>query len=77
MTDVPTLIYWLALAFLGYWLATAVFAILAARTHFELRRHDLLARSKQRRREYLESVEERMAGVLDHDETDPRPQQPA
>lgn len=62
------MIYWFALAFLAYWLVTSIFSTLAARSHFELRRHDLLVRSKQLRLEYLHSLEERMAGVEDEDD---------
>lgn len=53
---------------LAYWLATSVFAALSARIHFEVQRHDLLVRSKQLRIEYLSSVEEKRAGVIDEED---------
>ena len=71
MLDVPTLIYALTLVLLAYWLVTSVFAVLAARNHFEISRHELLVKSKQMRLEYLNSLEERMAGVDIDDEDEP------
>ena len=56
---------WLILGLLGYTLVTSIFATLAARAHFETRRHDLIVKSKQMRLRYLLSLEEKMAGVLD------------
>lgn len=65
----PAIIYALTLALLAYWLVTSVFAILAARNYFEISRHDLLVRSRQLRIEYLNSIEERIAGVeVDEDD---------
>ena len=65
----PSIIYALTLALLAYWLVTSVFSILAARNHFEISRHDLLVKSKKMRLEYLNSLEERMAGVeVDEDD---------
>lgn len=61
--DLPTIMFWLVLAMLAYWLVTSVFSILAARNHFEISRHDLLVKSKQLRLDYLNSLEERIAGV--------------
>lgn len=53
------------LGLLGYALVTAVLSILGARVHFEIQRHDLIYRSKKIRMEYLQSLNERMAGVVD------------
>jgi hypothetical protein len=65
----PSILFWLILGSLGYALATSVFSILAARLHFETQRHDLLVRSKQLRLEYLDTLDEKIAGVLDEDAT--------
>jgi len=61
--DLASTVYALTLALLAYWLVTSVFSVLAARSYFEISRHDLLVRSKQLRIEYLNSLEERMAGI--------------
>jgi len=64
----PLLIFWLALGTLVYWLATTVFSVLGARVHFEVRRHNLLVRSKQLRLEYLNSIDDRLAGVVEDED---------
>lgn len=56
---------WLALGFLTYCLVTVVVQVLAARAHFETARHDLIVKSKQMRLEYLNSLDEKKAGVVD------------
>lgn len=65
VSAVPPLLIWLVLGLLTYCLVTAVVAVLAARAHFEVQRHDLIVRSKQMRRDYLHSYEEKIAGVVD------------
>ncbi len=65
MNTFPTLIFWLTLGLLAYWLTTTIFSILAARIHFELSRHNLLVKSQQMRLEYLSTIDERMAGVIE------------
>jgi len=65
VSPVPPILIWLILGLLTYCLVTSVMAILAARAHFETKRHDLIVRSKQMRLEYLNSIEEKMAGVVD------------
>lgn len=69
MNAIPTLLIWIILGLLVYWLTTAVFSILAARIHFEVSRHNLLVRSKQMRNDYLSTLNERMAGVIDDEDT--------
>ncbi len=70
MNSAPTILFWLILGLLAYALVTSVFSILGARLHFEAQRHDLLVRSKRLRQEYLNSIDEKMAGVLDDEELD-------
>lgn len=65
MTSIPPILMWLVLALLIYCLATSVAAVLAARAHFETARHNLIVESKLMRLEYLNSMDERMAGVVD------------
>ncbi len=62
------MLFYAIIASLLYTLATCFFSILGARIHFETRRHDLIVRSKQMRLEYLRSLDERMAGVIDEEE---------
>lgn len=62
---IPPLMLWLILGLLGYALVTSVFATLAARAYFETRRHDLIVKSKRMRLAYLNSLQEKLAGVLD------------
>lgn len=70
MNSVPTIIFWLILGLLAYSLVTSFFSVLGARLHFETQRHNLLVRSKLMRLEYLRSIDEKMAGVLDDEEFD-------
>ncbi len=65
MSPVPPILIWLILAGLAYCLVTSVAAVLSARAHFETQRHDLIVRSKKMRLEYLNSIEEKMAGVVE------------
>ncbi len=65
VSSVPPILIWLILGLLVYCLVTSVVAVLAARTHFEIQRHDLVVRSKQMRLDYLNSLEEKMAGMVD------------
>ncbi len=62
------MLFYAIIAFLLYMLATCFFTILGARIHFETRRHDLLVRSKHLRLQYLHSLDERMAGIIDEEE---------
>ena len=77
MSTLPPILIWLVLGLLTYCLVTSVVAVLAARAHFETQRHDLIVRSKQMRLDYLNSLDEKMAGVEeDFDEVienDPTP----
>ncbi len=65
MSTIPPILIWLILGFLAYCLVTSVTAVLAARAHFETARHDLIVKSKQLRLEYLNSLGERMADMVD------------
>ena len=65
VSPVLPILIWLILAGLAYCLVTSVVAVLSARAHFETQRHNLIVRSKQMRLEYLNSLGERMAGVVD------------
>lgn len=65
MSAVPPLLIWLVLGLLTYCLVTAVVSVLAARAHFDIQRHNLIVRSKQMRQDYLNSYEEKVAGVVD------------
>ncbi len=65
VSTVPPILIWLVLCLLTYCLVTSVVAVLAARAHFETKRHDLIVRSKQLRLDYLNSLDEKIAGVVD------------
>jgi len=67
VSTIPPILIWLVLGLLVYCLATSVTAVLAARAHFETARHDLIVKSKLLRLEYLNSLDEKMAGVEDDD----------
>jgi hypothetical protein len=56
---------WIVLGLLAYCLVTSIMAVLAARVHFEIERHKLIIRSKQMRLEYLNTLEEKMSGMVD------------
>jgi hypothetical protein len=65
VSAISPILIWLVLGLLAYCLVTAVVAVLAASAHFQTQRHDLLVQSKKMRLEYLNSLEEKMAGVVD------------
>ena len=60
---VPPLLIVCVLAMIAYCFITAALSVLSARIYFEVQRHDLLVHSKHLRLEYLNSIEEKMAGV--------------
>ncbi len=68
MNATPTILFWLILGLLTYAFVTSIFSILGARLHFETQRHNLLVRSKLLRQEYLNSLDEKQAGVIDDEQ---------
>jgi hypothetical protein len=65
VSTAPPLLIWIVLGLLAYCLVTSIMAVLAARVHFEIERHELIIRSKKMRLEYLNSIEDKMAGMVD------------
>jgi len=61
----PPLLIGIVLALIAYCFVTAVLSVLSSRVHLEVQRHNLLVHSKLLRLEYLNSLEEKMAGVED------------